>query len=89
MSQGVAICRHFASKGRATMTITQVSRSVTFDEFCEETGFRSTTTRKMIRLGILPVIRIGRRIRISRDVVEATLRGEYNVTSFSDDSKAA
>jgi len=43
----------------------------------------------MIRLGILPVIRIGRRIRISRDVVEAFLRGEYNVMSFSRDDEAA
>lgn len=71
------------------MVTTQASRSVTFDEFCRETGSRPTTTRKMIRLGILPVIRIGRRIRISRDVIEAFLQGEYNVTSFSRDDEAA
>lgn len=87
MLRGIA--PHYARKGRANMSATQVSRSVTFDQFCEETGSRPTTTRKMIRLGILPVIRIGRRIRISRDVVEAFLRGEYNVTSLRDDNHAA
>jgi excisionase family DNA binding protein len=71
------------------MVTLQASRSVTFDEFCEETGFRPTTTRKMIRLGILPHIRIGRRIRIARDVVEAALRGEYNVASFPHDNRSS
>lgn len=70
------------------MVMTEASRAVTVYQFCEETESRPTTTRKMIRLGILPIIRTGRRIRISRDVLEAFLRGEYNVESFPDDRKA-
>lgn len=71
------------------MVTTHVSRSVTFNEFCQETGFKATSTRRMIKLGLLPTIRLGRRVRISRDVVEAVLRGEYNFTTFSRDDEAA
>ncbi len=55
-------------------------RTVTFNEFIDETGAKKTTVRKMIRTGKLPVIRAETRILIARDTVEKFLRGELNTS---------
>jgi len=66
-------------------------RSVTVNEFMAETGTKPSSTWKMIREGRLPVIRVGRRVLISRDVLEQFLRGDFSTQSLSDDddSRAA
>ncbi len=63
-------------------------RSVTVTEFMAETGARPSSTWKMIRENRLPVIRMGRRVLIARDVLEGFLRGEYSAAT-QDDSRAA
>ncbi len=64
-------------------------RSVTVNEFMGETGAKPSTTWKMIREGRLPVIRMGRRVLISRDVLERFLRGDFSTSSLSDDDSRA
>jgi excisionase family DNA binding protein len=64
-------------------------RSVTVNEFMEETGAKPSSTWKMIRDGRLPVIRMGRRVLISRDVLERFLRGDFSAPSLSDDDNRA
>ncbi len=60
---------------------TQVERQ-TFDfpDFCKTVGIGQTTGRKLIRQGRLPVIRIGARIVIARQVVDAILRGDLDLS---------
>lgn len=53
-----------------------VKRALTVNEFMDETGAKPTSTRKLIREGKIPVIRVGRRVLIARHTVEAFLRGE-------------
>lgn len=55
---------------------TAPKRLLTFIEFCEETGVRTTTGRKLIATGMLPVVRVGRRVLIARDTVDRFVRGE-------------
>lgn len=43
-------------------------------EFCQVVGLRRRTAYHYIRDGLVPSIRIGRSIRIRRDVVETILR---------------
>ena len=66
-------------------------RTLTVSEFMDETGAKPSSTWKMIREGRLPVIRMGRRVLISRDVLEQFLRGDFSTQSLSDDddSRAA
>ena len=58
-------------------------RSVTVNEFMEETGAKPSSTWKMIRESRLPVIRMGRRVLISREVLEQFLRGEFSTPTLS------
>ncbi|GEM_PF-4771507 len=65
-------------------------RTLTVNEFMEETGAKPSSTWKMIREGRLPVIRMGRRVLISRDVLERFLRGDFSTPTLSDhDNRAA
>lgn len=64
-------------------------RSVTVNEFMEETGAKPSSTWKMIREGRLPVIRMGRRVLIARDVLERFLQGDFSTPSLSDDDNRA
>lgn len=51
-----------------------------FPDFCKTFGIGETTGRKLIRQGRLPIIRIGARVVIARNVVEAILRGELDLS---------
>jgi excisionase family DNA binding protein len=64
-------------------------RSVTVNEFMAETGAKPSSTWKIVREGRLPVIRMGRRVLISRDVLERFLRGEYSTSPSDEDDRAA
>ncbi len=64
-------------------------RSVTVNEFMEETGAKPSSTWKMIRESRLPVIRMGRRVLISREVLEQFLRGEFSTPTLSDEGDRA
>lgn len=64
-------------------------RSVTVNEFMEETGAKPSSTWKMIREGRLPVIRMGRRVLISREVLEQFLRGEFSTPALPDEGDCA
>lgn len=62
-------------------TADAVKRALTVKEFMVEVGTKPTSTRKMIRAGKLPVIRMGRRVLISRETIEAFLRGELDTSA--------
>jgi hypothetical protein len=51
-----------------------------FPDFCKTVGIGQTTGRKLIRQGRLPIIRIAARVVIARNVVEAILRGELDLS---------
>ena len=64
-------------------------RTLTVSEFMQEAGTKPSSTWKMIREERLPVIRMGRRVLIARDVLEGFLRGEYSASALPDDDRAA
>lgn len=64
-------------------------RCLTVPEFMAETGTRPSSTWKMIRENRLPVIRMGRRVLISRDVLERFLQGEFSTSSPAEDRNYA
>ncbi len=64
-------------------------RTLTVNEFMSETGAKPSSTWKMIREGRLPVIRMGRRVLISRDVLERFLRGEFSTSALPDEGDCA
>lgn len=64
-------------------------RTLTVNEFMAETGAKPSSTWKMIRECRLPVIRMGRRVLISRDVLEQFLRGEFSTPALSDEGDRA
>lgn len=70
------------------MQNTRGKRTVTVPEFMAETGAKPSSTWKMIREGQLPVIRMGRRVLIARDVLEQFLRGEFSTSQSRDDDRA-
>ncbi len=64
-------------------------RTLTVSEFMQEAGTKPSSTWKMIREERLPVIRMGRRVLIARDVLEGFLRGDFSTLSPSDDDNRA
>jgi len=71
-------------------TSTDTRRTLTVQQFMDETGARPTKTYAMIASGELPSIRMGRRILISRDTVERWLRGDLDDPyTVADDDTAA
>ncbi len=61
-----------------------------FPDVCTMLGIGQTTGRKLIRRGRLPIIRIGARVVIARQVVDAILRGDIDLSDYgTDDIRAA
>lgn len=54
--------------------VSLIDATVDVSEFCRVVGVRRRTAYNYIRDGLIPSIRVGRAIRIRRDVVEKVLR---------------
>ncbi len=65
---------------RATMTV---------DEFAHTLGVAPSTAGRLVRSGIIPSIRAGRRVLISRAVVDRILETGQWPTDHSDDLRPA
>ena len=63
-----------------------------FPTACHVLGFGQTTGRKKVRTGQLPVLRVGRRVLVTRRTINAILRGEIDLSDSAtecDDNRAA
>ena len=63
---------------------TNESPTMSVDEAATTLGFNRKTVYKCIKEGILPALRFGRRIRVSRAAVEAALREGFQPRAASE-----
>jgi excisionase family DNA binding protein len=57
-----------------------------FGTACQVLGIGETTGRKKRREGRLPVLRIGRRVLVTKATIDAILRGEISLNDSTSDN---
>jgi len=68
------------------MTTIVERQTLDFPDFCKVLGIGETKGRDLVRRGIVPCIRIGRRIVIPRRVIDEILNGERVLDASPNDN---
>jgi len=68
-----------------------VAERLTYDfpDACTIIGIGQTKGRELVKAGVIPSIRFGRRVVIARHVVDMILAGEIDLSAADDDNRAA
>ena len=78
---------HNATLGKGGVYMTETKIGMTIEESSEYTGIGRNTMRKLVEWNKLPVLRVGRKVIIRRDILErfmaandgTNLRNEHDV----------